>query len=104
MLRFERGNYQKPGCFQGISPLFRHSHVFDTAGRADDDRLSSSKKEIEAIFFNRGMKTADNRNPCLPQSTGKIVCFQDDSAWALDRTEKAKELLIQDFEIADGPN
>jgi len=78
-------------------------NYFKTSGGTDDDRLHPAEQNLEAFFFNRGMKPADNAAAFISPPSGLVHGFKDGIAGAAYRGEKRCFGDTEQIQAADCP-
>jgi hypothetical protein len=79
-----------------------HSNSFQASRWANDYPPRSSKEDIEAFAFDRGMEPPNNSHALVPQFMAEIMRGQDKLSRTSDGAKESHHLALEDFEIAEG--
>lgn len=69
----ERGEQQQASGVDGGLPGAGEAHPVEGARRANDEGLSATQEDIQAVPFDWGMEAADNRFALVAEPGGGIV-------------------------------
>ena len=95
----EKRKEQQAAFGYGRLPAFRRSHVIESPGRADDGRRAP-QQHVQAFFFHRRLKPADDRHVGMAQRLGQVVSFENRVAGGAYGTKEPEQRSIKHAEVA----
>ena len=92
---------QEAAGFQGRPPSDRNPHFLDCPRGTDDNGLLSLKKNSQALFFYRRVKTTNHSQAIITQFPNRAICSDSGFARATDGTKQANLSLSYNFQASD---